>query len=248
MKRNGVVRSIHGTVFRISLLLLSCIACSDISDEFESQLNIFGVLTDIYQIQEIIVDRTYPIDEPTGPVIDDALVILSGNSWIDTLEFSYSSQRYLTKPLNLTPLTTYELIVEKEGFDTLYAATTVPGNFTIFFPVLNDTLTLQDTILFAQSKGADLYGLVFIRYSGSFGPSFWYEPDPLDSMVQIPVREYVDEQCTGQFMIYILAYDSNYYEYYYLEHDSVAQAGVTGGVGLLGSTWTEATSAYVLFE
>jgi hypothetical protein len=217
-------------------------------EEFEPQLNIFGVLSNLYQRHEIIVDRTYAIDEPSGPVIDDALVILSEDTFTDTLEFSYSNERYFTEPIILDPLTTYDLIVGKEGFDTVYAATTIPGDFTIFFPLYTDTITLQDTILFEQSAGAALYSLTFIPYVGGFGPSFLYEPDPLDSLVQIPVGEYVDEHCVGRFQIYISAYDSNYYEYYFVEADSVAQAGVTGGVGLFGSTWSEATSAYVIFN
>jgi hypothetical protein len=249
MKKKSRIRSICTTLFQLSILLLVCIACErNYEEEFEPQLNIFGVLTNILQTQEIIVDRTYPIDEPSGPVIDDALVVLSGNGFIDTLEFSYSSQKYLTEPLNVAPLTTYELIVEKDGFDTAHATTTVPGNFTIFFPLFNDTLTFQDTILFARSTAAALYSFVFVHYTGGFGPFFWYEPDPFDSLIQIPVGDYLDEPCTGLFTIYIVAYDSNFYEYYYPEDDSIAQAGVTGGVGLLGSTWTEATSVYVLFE
>jgi hypothetical protein len=233
----------------LSVLLFVCVACENSAElEFEPQLNIFAVLTNTQQTQEIIVDRTYPINEPAGSAIDDALVILSGNGLIDTLEFSYSRQRYLSDFFNLAPLTTYELLVAKESFDTVSAATTVPGNFTIFFPSYTDTLTIQDTILFTASTGAALYNLVFMQYTGGFGPFFFFEPDPLDSLVRIPVGEYVDEQYVGQSIIYILAYDSNFYEYYYTENDSIAQAGVTGGVGLFGSIWTEATSAFVLFE
>jgi len=249
VKKKSIARSFYVTVLQLVTLLLVCIACDYMNDEeFEPQLNIFGVLSNLYQRHEIIVDRTYAIDEPYGPVVDDAIVILLRDTLIDTLEFLYSSERYYTEPIMLDPLTTYDLTVEKEGFDTVYAATTIPGDFAIFFPLYNDTLTLRDTILFEQSVGAALYGLTFIRYGGGWGPSFLYEPDPLDSLVQIPVGEYVHEYCTGQFMIYIQAYDSNYYEYYFVGPDSVAQAGIAGGVGLFGSTWSEATSAYVIFE
>jgi hypothetical protein len=233
----------------LAILFSAFISCENTPEaEFEPQLNVSAVLTNIVQIQEILVDRTYSINEPSGPVIDDALVILTGNGYIDTLEFSYSSQRYLSAPLNLVPLTTYELVVEKDGLDTLHGMTTVPGDFTVFQPVGDDTFTLQDTIVFTQSEGAALYNFIFVHYTGGFGPSFLYEPDPLDTLVRIPVGEYVNEQCVGLFTIYILACDSNFYEYHYVFDDSVKQAGVTGGVGLFGSTWAEATGAFVIFE
>ena len=248
MKYN-IIHYSHVGLLLFALLLSVFIACENTPEtEFEPQLNIVAVLTNIFQIQEIIVDRTYSLDEPSGPVIDDALVILTGNGYIDTLEFSYTSQRYLSTPLNVVPQTTYELVVEKEGFDTLTAVTTVPGDFTVFQPVGDDTFTLQDTIVFTQSEGAALYSLIFVHYTGGFGPSFLYEPDPLDTLVRIPVGDYVDGQCIGLFTLYILACDSNYYEYHHVFDDSVKQAGVTGGVGLFGSTWAEATGAYVLFE
>lgn len=247
--KHTIIHSSRSGLLLFAILLSAFIACENKPEtEFEPQLNIVAVLTNIVQIQEIIVDRTYSIDEPSGPVIDDALVILMGNGYVDTLDFSYSSQRYLSAPLNLVPRTTYEVIVEKDGFDTLTAETTVPGDFTVFQPVGDDTFTLQDTIVFTQSEGAALYNFIFVHYTGGFGPSFLYEPDPLDTLVRIPVGEYVNEQCIGLFTIYILACDSNYYEYFHVFDDSVKQAGVTGGVGLLGSTWAEATGAFVIFE
>jgi len=249
MKERSPTQSKYAILVQVSLLLLICSACdNNVVGEYEPQLNVFTVFSNEQYVQEIIVDRTYHIDEPSGPVIDDAFVVLSVNGLVDTLEFSYSHECYLTAPLNLTPQATYELMVAKDGFDTLNAATTVPGDFTIFFPTYGDTLTLQDTILFAQSAGAALYSLSFIHITGGFGPFFWYEPDPLDTLVQIPVGEYFDEPCEGYFTIFIAAYDSNFYEYYQSEGDSIIQAGVTGGVGLFGSAWTRATYTYVLFQ
>ena len=245
----AMIRSPRSSLMLFAILIFCFVACENIPEtEFEPQLNIVAVLTNIFQIQEIIVDRTYSIDEPSGPVIDDALVILTGNGYIDTLEFSYSSQRYVSAPLNLVPQNTYEIVVEKDGLDTLTGATTVPGDFTVLYPVGYDTLTLQDTIVLTQSVGAALYSFVFIPYAGGFGPSFHYEPNPVDTLVRIPVGEYLDEQVQGLFIIYILACDRNFYDYQYVLDDSVKQAGVVDGVGLFGSTWTEATGAYVIFE
>ncbi len=235
-------------IFSGSLLLLHNGCENDVDLQYEPQLNVFGVLSNLQQSQEIIVDRTYRIDEPAGPVIDDAFVVLSRNNFSDTLEFSYANERYISGPFTLLPEVTHELLVVKEGFDTLHAATTMPGNFTIFFPVYGDTLTLQDTIRLTQSIGAALYSIAFTQNTGGYGPFAWHEPDPSDTLIQIPVGEYWDEPVEGYFTIYIAAYDSNFYDYYFAEDDSIIQAGVTGGVGLFGSTWTRVTSSYVLFQ
>ncbi len=244
--KHTIIRFSHISFLPLLIFLLISLACENNPNaEFEPQLNVFAVLTNVVETQEIIVDRTYGIDEPTGPVIDDALVILTGNGFNDTLDFSYSSQRYISAPLSLDPQATYELVIEKDGLDTLNAVTKVPGDFTVLYPVGYDTLTLHDTIIFGQSAGAALYNVIFIPYTGGFGPSFLYEPDPIDTLIRVPVGEYVDEQAQGLFMIYIFACDSNFYEYYFAEDE---QAGVTGGIGLFGSTWAVATGAYVLFE
>jgi hypothetical protein len=66
--------------------------------------------------------------------------------------------------------------------------------------------------------------------------------------VQIPVADYWEEPLEGYYTIYIASYDSNFYEYYLVEGDSIKQAGVTGGVGLFGSTWIRTASTYVLFQ
>ena len=84
----AMIRSPRSSLMLFAILIFCFVACENIPEtEFEPQLNIVAVLTNIFQIQEIIVDRTYSIDEPSGPVIDDALVILTGNGYIDTLEF-----------------------------------------------------------------------------------------------------------------------------------------------------------------
>jgi hypothetical protein len=245
MKRNLRKRSKSLITWLLPVVLLISSKCETYVDfDYDPQLNVFGILSNAQQRQEILVDRTYQIDEPSGPAIDDALVILSKDNLVDTLEFLIMNDRYVSDPFSLQPEGIYDLLVIKDGFDTLRAATTIPGNFTIFFPVYGDTLTLQDTIALTRSEGALLYSIAFTQNTGGFGPFTWYEPDPSDTLVQIPVGEYWDEPVEGYFTIYIAAYDSNFYEYYFTEGDSIIQ----GGVGLFGSMWTRATSTYVLFQ
>ena len=233
----------------LPIVLLVCNQCETYVDiDYEPQLNVFGILSNGQQRQEILVDRTYQIEEPTGPVIDDALVILSRDEFFDTLEFSIPDVRYISSPFTLAPEGTYDIMVTRDGFDTLRGATTIPGNFTIFFPGYGDTLTFQDTITLSRSEGALLYSVAFSQSTGGFGPFTWHESNPSDTLVQIPVADYWEEPLEGYYTIYIASYDNNFYEYYLVEGDSIKQAGVTGGVGLYGSTWIRTTSTYVLFQ
>ena len=230
----------------VLLISSKCETYPDI--DYAPQLNVFGILNNAQQRQEILVDRTYQIDEPSGPVIDDALVILSKDNLVDTLEFAIMNDRYVSDPFTLQPESTYYLLVVRDNFDTLRAATTIPGNFTILYPVYGDTLTLQDTINLTRSEGALIYSVAFSQGTTGFGPFTWFEPLPSDTLVQIPVADYWEEALEGYYTIYITACDSNCYEYFLAEGDSIIQAGVTGGVGLFGSAWTRATSTYVLFQ
>jgi hypothetical protein len=189
------------------------------------------------QVQHVLVDRTYRLEEQSGLPIDDALVVLSGNGFIDTLVFNYANYRYWTSPFGIAPLDTYQLMVAKDGFDTVTAVTTVPGYFTILYPWYSDTITLQDTMVIGRSANAAVYSCFF-----------WYEPAPLDSLIQIPIGEYLDSPPPGRYAITAVAYDSNVYEYYFTEDDSIRQAGITGGVGLFGSTWSAHSSAYLIVE
>jgi hypothetical protein len=249
MKRTRTKRLRYIIPWLLLMLLLIGINCETYVDlDYEPQLNVFGILSNGQQRQEILVDRTYQIDEPSGSLIDDALVIISRDNLVDTLEYSIIDDRYISDPFTIVPEGTYNLLVVRDGFDTLQGATTIPGNFTIIFPVYGDTLTLQDTITLTRSEGAVLYTVSFIMSAGVFGPFIWHEPDSSDTLVHIPVADYWEPPVEGYFTIYITAYDSNCYEYYLAEQDSIAQAGVTGGVGLFGSMWTRYTSTYVLFE
>lgn len=248
MKRIVRQRSKSLVAWLLPAVLLISSKCETYPDiDYDPQFNVFGILSNAQQRQEILVDRTYQVDEPSGPVIDDALVILSKDDLIDTLEFLITSDRYVSDPFTLQPESTYYLLVAREDFDTLCAATTIPGNFTISFPVYGDTLTLQDTITLTRSEGAAIYSIAFSQGTGGFGPFAWYEPVPSETLVQIPVADYWEEALEGYYTIYVTACDSNFYEYYLAEGDSIIQAGVTGGVGLFGSAWTRATSTYVLF-
>ena len=249
MKKIAKIQSRRVATYCISVLVILCVACeNNPTEEYEPQLNVVGILNSMEQVQHVLVDQTYPLDEQSGQLIDDALVVLSGNGFIDTLVFSYSNYRYWSRPFGIAPLDTYRLMVAKEGFDTITAMTTVPGYFTILYPWYSDTVTLQDTMVIGRSTNAAVYSCSFVEIISNLSFFFWYEPDPLDSLIRIPIGEYLGSALPGRYAITAVACDSNVYEYYFVEDDSIRQAGVTGGVGLFGSTWSAHSSMYLMVE
>lgn len=235
-----------GAPVLVAMLLLIHSACeNDFVEEYEPELNVFSVLNAFETQHRVIVDRTYTMDEPSGGLIEDAFVVLSGHDWMDTLVFSYGTGNYHSDPFFIAPLDTCELMVAREGLDTLTGVTVIPGYFTIVSPAHYDTVTLQDTIVITKSEHAALYSCFLHEDVTGYGTFFWHEPDPFDSLIQIPMDQYLDFFPTGYFTLYVVAYDPSCYEYYFASGDTAQQAGVTGGVGLFGSTCGNGVFAYM---
>jgi len=244
-------REIYQILLRILAPLILFIACArDLSEEYASKFNVYSILRNDVITQKVIVDRIYKMDEPSAPYVSDALIILSSDNLIDTLKFSNADSCYVTNDtFALQPLNSYRLSVIKEDFDTLFAKTRLPDSFEIIVPHNGDTLTILDTIIFKKSTGAAFY-----KFSINFSDSLWIihdwlKPDTLDSLIKIYCGDYFGYYEGGNCLIKISACDSNYYKYVYLffeeYEDSLLQAGVEGGVGLLGSAWVESVSFFL---
>lgn len=232
-------------MFSFIALVLAYLACDVASiDEHSTQFNIYTVLINRYY-NEVFVDRTYDIEEPSEPYVDDALVTLSTSSTFDTLPFDTTYGRYIEWYVEIQPGTTYHLEVSKQGFDTLFGETTVPGNFE-FFNQPYDTITLEDTIIFMRSNGAIVYYCLFMRFGRR--DAFWLKPDTLDSLVKIRVGDHIGRPPEGLCEITVTAFDHNYYRYTFEPDDSLRQAGVTGGLGLCGSAWRESITLYLILS
>ncbi len=249
MRRKAIAQLKFAAFALLATLLMMYSACeNDFVEEYEPELNVFSVLKAFDTEHNVIVDRTFPINEPSGGLIEDAVVVLSGSDWNDTLVFSYSNNQYLSDPFFIAPLDTCELMVASEGLDTLTGVTVIPGYFTIISPAHYDTVTLQDTIVITKSENAALYSCFLHEDQTGYGTRFWYEPDAVDSLIRIPMGRYLDFFPAGYFTLYIVACDPNVYEYYFASGDTVQQGGVTGGVGLFGSTCGNAVFAYMASE
>lgn len=259
MKKENRTESLVRKTFTGSLVFMSItllaffVGCEEAPVEvYESQFSVFSIITNDKVKQEVIVDRTYLMEEPSEPYVDDALVLLSGVDKIDTLEFSDSLLRYVTSDtFTLLPLETYRLSVVKEGFDTLFAETMTPGDFDFIWPYQGDTMTLMDSIVFRRNVGASVYFCHFVGLidnSWYTSDSFIFEPVPSETLVKIPLYDYFHDHSSGLYTLKFYALDRNFYEYYATLEDSLIQAGIENGVGLFGSAWVDSIVNYVITE
>jgi len=242
------MRRRYHSISTISLVIIfACVGslvCEKSAVEtYDPQLNIYSVLLSDHVSQSVIVDRTYKMDEPTGPYIDDALVVLSSWSSIDTLTFDDGSNAYWAYNVIVQPLSEYSLTVWRDGFDTVHARTRVPGPFTIVYPEHYDTVTFNDTIVLTTSDSAAVYA---VSFGDEFG-MFFEIPDTSDSLMRIPLSHVFAGWSPGNFFcrIWVAACDSNFYRYYEETDSDPHETGITGGVGLFGSLWIESVDMFV---
>jgi hypothetical protein len=232
-----------GSRYAIYVIILIFIACDTFTvSEYEIQLNVYLLLNNYIGYTEAFVDRAYKIDEPSESYLDDACVTISTGNTVDTLIFDEMFERYIKWFMNIQPGTTYYLEVSKQGFDTLFGETTVPGNFE-FLNQPGDTITLEDTVVFTRSKGAIVYYCLFDRFGRR--DALWLKPDTLDRFIKIRVGDHIGRPPEGICEIKVTAFDRNYYEYHFEPVDSLMQAGISGGLGLYGSAWQEQITLYL---
>jgi hypothetical protein len=231
----------------LTVTWLLFMACGQIDDGiYDPEFNVHGVLYSWKSIHEIIVDRTYRMDEPSEPFVNDAAVILFCGLFRDSMIFNGTTSRYQSSAHPIQPGITYEILVAKDGFDTLWGITTVPDSFSIVNPVL-DTLSLTDTLKFTRSAGSMFYSLSILELTTYLEYSFWYHADSADTQTII-LGTLLYDIPTSVYEISVTAYDTSYEHYYYGSSDSLRAEGVTGGVGLFGSCWTESRQFYIVTE
>jgi len=226
------------------ILILLFIDCDAVTvNEYETQFNVYLVMYNYLSYTQVFVDRAYAIDEPSEPYVDSAFVTISFGNNIDTL--SEIGEYYVSYDIQLQAGEIYYLEASKQGLDTLFGETTVPGEFE-FLNQPYDTITLEDTIIFSRSDGAIVYYCLFERFGRR--DALWLKPDTLDSLVKIRVGDHIGRPPEGLCTITITAFDRNYYNYIFEPNDSLMQAGVTGGLGLCGSAWREMILVYLDIE
>jgi hypothetical protein len=228
--------------------VLLFVACpNQPSENFQPELNVFGVLRSDYsglKIQKINIDRTYAMDDTVEYDLQNALAVIFDDSLCDTL-LQYFDYIWWGFEHPVLPGQTYRIMVCADGLDTLQGETTVPGAFTFIFPQPGDTVFPDDTILIKKSSGGKVYEIHLFQ-DDTLSSMFMSFPDFLpDSLFRFPVSElYLGE---GDWRLEIAAYDSNFFNYQY-SSEEYPQCGVQGGLGAFCSAYVNSVEFYFQYQ
>lgn len=233
----------------VIILAFLCTACpKDRQVNFKPELNVFCVINPHGEwfFGHVVIDRTYAIDEEARYDLEHALVVISDSARSETLSYAFGNEFNLPWQITCEPTQRLRLMVAAEGLDTLWAETTVPGDFQIISPIPQDTFGPEDILIFEKSDGAKMYAICWDYETAS---SVFYFPDYLpDSVVELPVSWLMGNNyppAEGPCQFEIAAYDSNYAEYkMHWETNTYPRYGVTGGLGVFGSAYTKIVSFY----
>lgn len=230
------------------LAVVFFIACPKTHDaDFQSQLNVFGVMRSDLGVQQLIIDRTYVMEDTTGYDLQNVIATMSGDTFCDTLHLKsvngvgiFTGYFYPVEPQQ-----TYKIMVAADGLDTLRGETTVPGAFTFIFPQSGDTVFPDDTILIKKSLSGKVYEFQLFQ-NDTIPFSYMSFPDFLpDTLFRFPASElYFGE---GYNRMQIAAYDSNFFNYQYSSNE-YPQCGVRGGLGAFCSAYVNSVEFYFQYQ
>lgn len=252
----GVIRGNQGTRRRIkgnrlfaliTLAFILIISCEKSPyEEYEPQLNIYCFLRNDKPQQEVIVDRTYKIDEVAKFDLEDVCVILSGNGQCDTLvQRDDSIGIFSTRgSFLMIPDTSYDIKVSAKDFASLTGTTTMPDSFKIISPLLGDTVDYySDTLCIAKNRIDDIFFISYI-YQDTLYP-FWWVGSSDTNVLKLAYLQFIPPR-SGEYTIKIMKADSNFFNYtFHINNDSLICCGVAGGLGLFGSAWVESVRVFI---
>lgn len=235
-------RSQHLILLFIVMFFIACPKTPDAN--FQSQLNVFGVIRSDLNEQQVVINRTYPMDDTTYYDLQNVVAIVSSDTFCDTLHLSSAFVGvFIGFYHSVEPLRTYKIMVAADGLDTLWGETTVPGVFTFIFPQPGDTVFSDDTIIIKKSRGGKVYEFRLYQ-SDTIPSSVMSFPDFLpDTLFRFPATEmYLGE---GYWRLRIAAYDSNFFKYQYqIGSNEFPQFGVRGGLGAFCSAYVDSVDFY----
>ncbi len=216
---------------------------------FELQLNVVCILRNDEPYPVAIIDRAYGIEEIAEYDLADALVYISGPDVIDTLLYSgYSNYFRAKRPITIQPESVYHISVYVPGFDLATGSTKIPGRFQIISPQWDDTVGIQDSIIFTRSVGGAVYNIIvsFGEMGGEY--YYWYYlPDiSSDTIFKFPIMqfyEYITK--SGPYEFWVVAHDYNYFNYEFHFGTEPPAYGIENGIGLFGSAWVERVRVYI---
>jgi hypothetical protein len=227
-------------------MVMLFIACPKSRDaDIKIQLNVFGVIRSDFNHQQVVIDRTYAMDDTTWWDLENSFVTMTGDTFCDTLHTLGYEKEFTGFYHPVETGQTYKIMVAAEGLDTLWGETTVPGAYTVIFPQPGDTIDNSDTILIRKSPGGKIYEFGLYQ-NDTMLCSYMSFPDFLtDSLFRFPVSElYLGD---GDWRLEIAAYDSNFFNYQYSSNE-YPQCGVRGGLGAFCSAYVNSIEFYFQYQ
>ncbi len=210
------------------------------------------------------VNRSYRIDEPFDHNFPDAKIkIFSGKG-----EWGFKNiagDSYITlSPLLVQEGDTWYIQVMSEEFDPVFGKTVVPGDFNIQYPQPNDTVSMNDSMVWTRSGNCKGYFLSF-RHIESLDTFYWDLVYPNDSfsanydsarvhiprmfflLLVTPPRDSPPKPCT----LRVWALDTNYY--HWVGANGFVAGGqlvsdtsyLIGGLGVFGSAVERSVPVFV---
>ena len=193
------------------IIFFCLLACDSITDtEYENQLNICGVLRAVAgsgtPLQHVKVEQTYKMNEQSEHWISDATVILSNHMHQYLLDYDPQYERY-ARYLILHPWDTVSITVTRQGLDTLYGSTIIPGPISVMHPMQNETVNFSDSIILdICDNGTMYYGYGENISNASSRLEAYYLPDANDSTIIIPLQGFGDYLGAGTYHFLFVVY------------------------------------------
>lgn len=216
---HSVIRNLKSSVILLACtltLLLPSLACNSNPSNYREQMIVYTVLDPGMAHQVVVVDRTYPVDEPAPESVGvpGAAVKLWREGSTDTVALPESTRIGFyrdTLPYRcVLPCSIYRLDVNWQGFHGT-ATITVPDTFGFVSPHAGETLSASNPPAFVWrgSLGSAQYRL---RLSGpQMQDSSFHLPLLTQDTFLAPLPGVFDT--VGSFGIHIYALDSHLYGY-----------------------------------
>lgn len=242
---------------RLFIIILIFFSCKEYVFDYEPEINVHCILRNDKNIQKIRVGRTYRIDEISKYDLKDVNIILYSiindsiitdtlvvqDSTIDTLGIYVTKGNFDILPGSLCSLVVTARYKDTLYLDTLFGKTIIPSSFSILYPLNDDTIGINDTLIINDlTSDEQLYYIETHFEDGRFTEQWTFDK-------KLSIKDFIFEE-SGRYKIKVFKVDRNFYEYYYSNtfEDKVLRCGVTGGVGLFGSMLAESLYFYLNFK
>jgi hypothetical protein len=246
-------------VLALSLFVAAC--DKPPGERFKPVLNVHCLLishgTRTNSWVDVVVDRTYAVGETTRYVdLDSVSVLLWRNSswWpVDFTPPNWYGRCQSMHTCAILPGDTFRLQVSALGFDTVFGRTVVPDSFAVTAPRDSAFVHVADSIVWTRSPGCKGYFFSYARAGWDEAP--WFEFSvPNDSLAGRLPMFFFTGQYYWDFLLYVMALDSNYYDWARGTIDKVepdpqqSESHLAGGVGVFGSAYACSLHVVVIPE